>query len=274
MCIFVRKIASQISLRYQLVLNGQVDENWSLKLKFFIEAQLHVIQVYTIQCSIQMCTACENIRFKFFELLNLYSMFILSFAVKFLREVTPYFRKASIISEVGWELQRAFLCPLINPNGSNMLSTSSKSVSPPSAPKSPPRADTRYIPLQLTHLARNLKYHDPGTYYIHWKDCAKQREENLNCLSFFRVWKKWQSNTKWIFFQDGRLSVRLFCSLYFKRDFSRNLFCPFHCVPKNENVWPHFVSNEITHIPQKIRIFSTFPSALLFIWFHGTHCVS
>uniref|UniRef100_A0A1A9ZS63 PH domain-containing protein n=1 Tax=Glossina pallidipes TaxID=7398 RepID=A0A1A9ZS63_GLOPL len=33
-------------------------------------------------------------------------------AVKFLREVTPYFRKASIISEVGWELQRAFLCPL------------------------------------------------------------------------------------------------------------------------------------------------------------------
>lgn len=39
-------------------------------------------------------------------------------------------------------------------------------MSPPSAPapKSPPRADTRYIPLQLTHLARNLKYHDPGMY--------------------------------------------------------------------------------------------------------------
>lgn len=92
--------------------------------------------------------------------------------VKFLREVTPYFRKASIISEVGWELQRAFLCPLsttstiINPNGSSILSTSSKSVSPPSAPKSPPRADTRYIPLQLTHLARNLKYHDPGRIYL------------------------------------------------------------------------------------------------------------
>lgn len=105
--------------------------------------------------------------------LNIYIYFFAFFvvAVKFLREVTPYFRKASIISEVGWELQRAFLCPLstastmINPNGSNMLSTSSKSVSPPSAPKSPPRADTRYIPLQLTHLARNLKYHDPGTYF-------------------------------------------------------------------------------------------------------------
>ena len=71
--------------------------------------------------------------------------------MKFLREVTPYFRKASIISEVGWELQRAFLCPL-GPSAS----------SPPPAPKSPPRADTRYIPLQLTHLARNLKHQDPG----------------------------------------------------------------------------------------------------------------
>uniref|UniRef100_A0A4Y0BL09 PDZ domain-containing protein n=2 Tax=Myzomyia TaxID=59140 RepID=A0A4Y0BL09_ANOFN len=76
---------------------------------------------------------------------------VVDLEVKFLREVTPYFRKASIISEVGWELQRAFLCPL-GPNAS----------SPPGvAPRSPPRADTRYIPLQLTHLARNLKYHDP-----------------------------------------------------------------------------------------------------------------
>uniref|UniRef100_A0A1A9WFI4 PH domain-containing protein n=1 Tax=Glossina brevipalpis TaxID=37001 RepID=A0A1A9WFI4_9MUSC len=70
--------------------------------------------------------------------------------IKFLREVTPYFRKASIISEVGWELQRAFLCPL----GPGVA------ASPP-APKTTPRADTRYIPLQLTHLARNLKYIDP-----------------------------------------------------------------------------------------------------------------
>ncbi|KAH8405377.1 hypothetical protein KR222_009814 [Zaprionus bogoriensis] len=77
---------------------------------------------------------------------------VVDLEVKFLREVTPYFRKASIISEVGWELQRAFLCPL----GPGVP------TSPPApTPKTTPRADTRYIPLQLTHLARNLKYIDP-----------------------------------------------------------------------------------------------------------------
>ncbi|XP_026465697.1 beta-1-syntrophin isoform X2 [Ctenocephalides felis] len=68
---------------------------------------------------------------------------VVNLEVKYLREVTPYFRKASIISEVGWELQRGFL------------------GAPPPAPPSPQRADTRYIPLQLTCLGRNLRHHDP-----------------------------------------------------------------------------------------------------------------
>lgn len=76
--------------------------------------------------------------------------------MKFLREVTPYFRKASIISEVGWELQREFLSP------SGNISGTSATTSQSTAPRSPPRADTRYIPLQLTHLARNLKFNDNG----------------------------------------------------------------------------------------------------------------
>lgn len=69
------------------------------------------------------------------------------FAVKYLREVTPYFRKASIIQEVGWELQRGFL-----------------STTPP-PPKSPPRADTRYLPLQLCRLARSHPSLDPGKFF-------------------------------------------------------------------------------------------------------------
>lgn len=46
--------------------------------------------------------------------------------------------------------------------GSSATTTASTTSPPSAAPRSPPRADTRYIPLQLTHLARNLKYHDNG----------------------------------------------------------------------------------------------------------------
>ncbi|XP_045447444.1 beta-1-syntrophin [Melitaea cinxia] len=65
--------------------------------------------------------------------------------VKYLREVTPYFRKASIISEVGWELQRGY-----------MMET-------PPSPPSPRRrrADTRYIPLLMACVAKNLRHNDP-----------------------------------------------------------------------------------------------------------------
>ncbi|XP_072938688.1 beta-1-syntrophin [Epargyreus clarus] len=65
--------------------------------------------------------------------------------VKYLREVTPYFRKASIISEVGWELQRGFM------------------VETPPSPPSPRRrrADTRYVPLLMACVAKNLRQHDP-----------------------------------------------------------------------------------------------------------------
>lgn len=78
--------------------------------------------------------------------------------VKYLREVTPYFRKASIISEVGWELQRGFL-----------------SGAPPSPSPSPPRADTRYLPLQLCHL---LRPPDQGEYtHLH-----------CNVVSITHIW--------------------------------------------------------------------------------------
>ncbi|XP_050674175.1 beta-1-syntrophin [Leptidea sinapis] len=65
--------------------------------------------------------------------------------VKYLREVTPYFRKASIISEVGWELQRGYM------------------VEAPPSPPSPQRrrADTRYVPLLMACVAKNLRHNDP-----------------------------------------------------------------------------------------------------------------
>lgn len=94
---------------------------------------------------------------------------VVDLEVKFLREVTPYFRKASIISEVGWELQRPFLYSVIGAS--------------PVPIQTPPRADTRYIPLQLTHLARNLKFHDPGKDHLLLL-CIKSRVTiNINVRS-------------------------------------------------------------------------------------------
>lgn len=88
-------------------------------------------------------------KLNYIELLLLISITLFMFVlVKYLREVTPYFRKATIISEVGWELQRGFL-----------------SSNPP-IHRSPQKADTRYLPLQLCCLTRNYKHPDPGTHLL------------------------------------------------------------------------------------------------------------
>ncbi|XP_046830124.1 beta-1-syntrophin [Vespa crabro] len=96
---------------------------------------------------------------------------VVELEVKYLREVTPYFRKASIIQEVGWELQRGFL-----------------SATPP-PPKSPPRADTRYLPLQLCRLTRAhpssdpegriLELHSPDGVHECWLRAADNSEANV-----------------------------------------------------------------------------------------------
>ncbi|XP_078038769.1 syntrophin-like 1 [Augochlora pura] len=96
---------------------------------------------------------------------------VVELEVKYLREVTPYFRKASIIQEVGWELQRGFL-----------------SATPP-PPKSPPRADTRYLPLQLCRLTRAhpssdpegriLELHSPDGVHECWLRAADNAEANV-----------------------------------------------------------------------------------------------
>ncbi|XP_014215739.1 beta-1-syntrophin isoform X2 [Copidosoma floridanum] len=96
---------------------------------------------------------------------------VVELEVKYLREVTPYFRKASIIQEVGWELQRGFL-----------------SAAPP-PPKSPPRADTRYLPLQLCRLTRAhpssdlegrvLELHSPDGVHECWLRATDTAEANV-----------------------------------------------------------------------------------------------
>lgn len=94
-------------------------------------------------------------------------MFIIS--VRYLREVTPYFRKATIISEVGWELQRGFL-----------------SSNPP-IHRSPQKSDTRYLPLQLCCLTRNYKHSDPGILLIGFFIVTQNFEFYLYLYKFQRI---------------------------------------------------------------------------------------
>lgn len=69
-------------------------------------------------------------------------------AVKYLREVTPYIRKASLLNEIGWDLQRQFL-------GFNSTAATLQHRQP--ATKT---SDTRSIPLLHCLLARQLKWTD------------------------------------------------------------------------------------------------------------------
>ncbi|XP_046397362.1 beta-1-syntrophin isoform X1 [Ischnura elegans] len=114
-------------------------------------------------------------------------------SVKYLREVTPYFRKASIISEVGWELQRGFL--------------SSDPPQPPPLPHHTPsalgspstlngenhRTDARYIPLQLCFLVRNFRFPDPElrSIELHSPDgihcCVLRAADSAEASSWFNA---------------------------------------------------------------------------------------
>jgi hypothetical protein len=98
--------------------------------------------------------------------------------VKYLREVTPYFRKASVLADVGWELQTGFLgaqngflagptTPNTNTNKSTNSSNSVSSVESAgtAAAKEKERStsslinspDTRSLTLLFCHLTRNYK---------------------------------------------------------------------------------------------------------------------
>jgi hypothetical protein len=71
-----------------------------------------------------------------------------SLSVKYLKEVTPFFKKTSLLREIGWELQRGFLgMDLSSPTRANLH---------------PTLAGIRSIPLILSFLARNLRKPDPG----------------------------------------------------------------------------------------------------------------
>ncbi|CAG0918570.1 unnamed protein product [Notodromas monacha] len=72
---------------------------------------------------------------------------VVELEVKYLKEVTPFFKKTSLLREIGWELQRGFL-------GMDLSSPTKSSLHPS-------LAGMRSVPLMLSFLARNLKKPDP-----------------------------------------------------------------------------------------------------------------
>ncbi|KAG8231578.1 hypothetical protein J437_LFUL011574, partial [Ladona fulva] len=113
-------------------------------------------------------------------------------SVKYLREVTPYFRKASIISEVGWELQRGFLSAEPPQPPSHSLHPTSLS-SPSTLNGENHRTDARYIPLQLCYLVRNFRVPDPElrTIELHSPDgihcCVLRAADSSEASSWFNA---------------------------------------------------------------------------------------
>lgn len=102
--------------------------------------------------------------------------------VKYLREVTPYFRKASIVADIGWDAKQGFLYDHLphqhphhhqqqqqqgnnvnNKKNNNNNNNINNNCGGGSYVTSPTKllSDARHIPLVLCFLTRNLRTHDP-----------------------------------------------------------------------------------------------------------------
>ncbi|XP_021964048.1 beta-1-syntrophin isoform X1 [Folsomia candida] len=84
--------------------------------------------------------------------------------VKYLKEVTPYFRKASLLAELGWDLQKEYMA-----NGTTCTTSpednGGRAEEPLGLPGPAPdcsfgRCDTRAVPLTLAFLATNYRHPD------------------------------------------------------------------------------------------------------------------
>lgn len=87
--------------------------------------------------------------------------------MKYLKEVTPYFRKASLLGELGWDLQKPYMGEKTSCEGeleNNELLWKNELSIPGPIPEST-RADTRFIPLTLAFITTNFKHHDPRIQY-------------------------------------------------------------------------------------------------------------
>ena len=94
------------------------------------------------------------------ELLDINFHFILFLIVKYLKEVMPYFRKASILNEIGWDFSGGQFLQDQRSNGIMNISNDkykngfSSSTMNSSHSSSSSKTDTKIVPLLLCHLIR------------------------------------------------------------------------------------------------------------------------
>lgn len=98
-------------------------------------------------------------------------------AVKYLREVTPYFRKASVLAEMGWDFA---------PGG--LLSSRGGAQQQPGPGGRP---DCRRVPLLLCQLARALTVPEPRVLELHSPDrrsvCLLRCADAAQCAAWFNA---------------------------------------------------------------------------------------
>lgn len=102
---------------------------------------------------------------------------IVDLEVKYLREVTPYFRKASVLAEMGWDFAPGgLLSREHHHSGSGTHQT---------------RGDTRRVPLLLCQLARSLTVPEPRVLELHSPDrrsvCLLRCADVAQCSAWFNA---------------------------------------------------------------------------------------
>ena len=71
-----------------------------------------------------------------------------------MKEVTPYFLKATLLSSIGWDGLDTFLVPGTRPGPAQADLSNPASADSSRAPPASPRADSRSIPLHFCLLSK------------------------------------------------------------------------------------------------------------------------
>lgn len=112
-----------------------------------------------------------------------------SSTVKYMREATPYVKKGSPVSEIGWETP-----PPESPRlGSSPITSSFDPLSSPTQPSLSLYGDRRCIPLKMCYVTRAMTIPDPDNRY--WR-----HTHTINCWATFPLSLTFYFHTQLVIF--------------------------------------------------------------------------